>query len=305
MELNRLQSQLARQIVSWLQQQPLQPGDKISASVLARTFAVSRSPVRAALQALSDIGVLSPEPGRGFLLALPVDQLDLHSLGLGESSSEQLYQLLVADLVNARLATQATEAELLRRYGAERSDLMAVLTQLEREGVAQRKAGRGWQFNAVLNSRQAFDESYAYRKLLEPQAPLLPGYRLDLAATARVRERQLKLLDRGRCDACEIFEANAEFHEFVVAGAGNRFLLQAIQQQNQLRRFVEYQYRWRERPMAVTKSCEDHLKILDALEAGNNQRASHLLWLHLDRTSRMTDRSTRIDTENWQESGAD
>lgn len=301
MELNRLQAQLARQIVHWLIQQPLRPGDKISASVLARTFEVSRSPVRTALQALAELGVLRPESGRGFLLARPVAELDLASLGLGESSSEQLYQQLVADLVNARIGADTTEAELVRHYGAERGDLSAVLSRLEQEGVAQRKAGRGWLFHSVLNSRQAFEESYAYRKLLEPQALLMPGYQLDEVKTQLIRKRQIRLLDRGRCDARDIFEANAEFHEFLVAGAGNRFLLQAVQQQNRLRRFVEYQYRWRERPMAVTKSCEDHLRILDALEVGNHQGASHLLWLHLDRTSQMSRRSTRIDTDNWQE----
>ena len=75
-----------------------------------------------------------------------------------------------------------------------------------------------------------------------------------------------------------------------------------MQQQNLLRRFVEYQYRWGERPNAVTKSCADHLAILDALDAGQYERASRLLWLHLDRTSNIKDDSTRIDTKNWQES---
>lgn len=300
MELNRLQRQLAVQIIDWLQQQQCRPGDKVSASLLARLFDVSRSPVRAALEGLVVQGVLVAEAGRGFLLAQSLDVLDLHQSGLVDPQ-QQLYQQLVEDLVNARLPECCSEASLGQRYPGQKSCLQAVLNQLEHEGVAQRRPGRGWQFQTLVNSRQAFDESYQFRKLIEPQAPLQLGFQLDQGRARQVRRRQEQLLELGRCDARDIFEANAEFHECVVAGAGNRFMLQAVQQQNHLRRFVEYQYRWRERPQAVTRSCREHLQILDALEAGEFQRASHLLWLHLDRTSNLSDQATRIDTQNWQE----
>jgi len=301
MELNRLQTQLARQIVEWLNETRPEPGTKVAAAELARRFEVSRSPVRTALQWLADRNVLQPESGRGFLVStLPVD---LSALGLeaASDSQQQLYEQLVRDLVQAQLADECSEAELMKHYGVERNLLLNVLQQLDREGVAQRKAGRGWQFKAVLNSRQAFAESYEFRKQLEPMAISSPGFRWSIEKAAPIRARQQALLDQGSADPGEIFAANAEFHEFIASCANNRFLLQAVQQQNLLRRFVEYQYRWGERPNAVTKSCADHLAILDALDAGQFERASRLLWLHLDRTSNIKDDSTRIDTENWQE----
>jgi len=301
MELNRLQAQLVRQVLGWLKQQRLDIGAKVSTSELARSFEVSRSPVRVALSWLAEQGVLEPAAGRGFLVAKAVDDLCEQQLGLQEDQEQQLYQRLVEDLVNARLPSECSEADLAKRYQTDRARLLDVLHQLDREGVAHRKPGRGWQFHTILNSRQAFDESYQYRKLLEPQAPLQPGFRLDLQRAAEIRARQQQMLEQGECLPREIFEANAEFHEFIASCANNRFLLQAVQQQNHLRRFVEYQYKWADKPQAVTKSCTDHLAILDALEAGRLQRASNLLWLHLDRTSNLSPSSTRIDTDNWLE----
>ena len=40
--------------------------------------------------------------------------------------------------------------------------------------------------------------------------------------------------------AKEIFETDAEFHELLAEASGNLFVLQAIQQQNRLRRLLEF-----------------------------------------------------------------
>ncbi|MFN7001362.1 MAG: FCD domain-containing protein, partial [Elioraea tepidiphila] len=83
--------------------------------------------------------------------------------------------------------------------------------------------------------------------------------------------------------AIALFEMNARFHEGLVAGAGNRFLLAAVQQQNRLRRFSNYD--WGYGPARVVQSCTEHLEILDRLEQGEAELASLLLRRHLERAA--------------------
>lgn len=65
----------------------------------------------------------------------------------------------------------------------------------------------------------------------------------------------------------------------IAAFSGNMFFLQAMQQQNRLRRLLEFGgYSNRRR---VRDWCREHLDILDAILEGDNVRASNLMRDHL------------------------
>ena len=64
-----LQSELARQILNHIEREQLGTGAPVRELALARTFGVSRTPVRAALGVLAKLGYVRLSPGRGFLLA--------------------------------------------------------------------------------------------------------------------------------------------------------------------------------------------------------------------------------------------
>jgi DNA-binding GntR family transcriptional regulator len=53
-----------------------------------------------------------------------------------------------------------------------------------------------------------------------------------------------------------------------------------MQRQNQVRSFLNYQ--WGYGVERVQASIEEHLAILDALEAGQNRRAADLMLAHLE-----------------------
>jgi DNA-binding GntR family transcriptional regulator len=73
---------------------------------------------------------------------------------------------------------------------------------------------------------------------------------------------------------------NADFHEQLARCSGNRYMLDAIQRQNQVRSFLNYN--WAYGVARVRASIEEHLSILDALEAGNNAQAAELMRSHLN-----------------------
>jgi DNA-binding GntR family transcriptional regulator len=80
-----------------------------------------------------------------------------------------------------------------------------------------------------------------------------------------------------------LYEMNAAFHEGLVAASQNRYLLVAIQQQNRLRSFANYD--WTFGYERVVVNCREHLAILDRLEAGDREAAANLMRLHLQRAA--------------------
>ena len=65
--------------------------------------------------------------------------------------------------------------------------------------------------------------------------------------------------------------------------SGNRYLLVAVQQQNRLRRFANYDWAFGHERVLV--SCREHLAILDRLDAGEHETAAALMRQHLQRAN--------------------
>ena len=117
--------------------------------------------------------------------------------------------------------------------------------------------------------------------LLEPGFALQPGW------ADGIRARHQAMLATPWRDVMSIafYEMNADFHQGLAAACGNRFLLQAVQQQNRLRRVSNYEFGFAGDPARMTArvvaNCTDHLRILDAVEAGTMEVAAALMRLHL------------------------
>ncbi|WP_309304246.1 GntR family transcriptional regulator [Pseudomonas sp. LS1212] len=273
-----LQVKVASEILTAIQSGELAPGSHLKEVELAERFGVSRSPVRGALAYLASQDLIEPLPAQGYgVRAQPVSAEQAKvSLPVGED--EDLYQRLIDDRLAQALPDQVMESDLLRRYGVGKAVLRRCLLRLSDEGVMQRKHGHGWMFLPTLSSPAKRFESYRFRMLLEPAGLLEPTYHLPKERLQRCRERQLALLE-GTPDSLSFFEANAEFHELLASASGNSFILQTVQQQNRLRRLTEFHTV--SNIERVRTSCREHLEILDALEQGDREWASTLLYRHL------------------------
>jgi DNA-binding GntR family transcriptional regulator len=76
-----------------------------------------------------------------------------------------------------------------------------------------------------------------------------------------------------------LFDTDAQFHEMIAEFSGNVFFLQSIQQQNRLRRLLEFGgYTNRRR---VKDWCREHVAILDAIASGQRERGAQLMTQHL------------------------
>ena len=278
---SRLQAELARRILTLLKDQGAEPGHHLVELELCHSFGVSRTPVRGALKLLAADGVVTSRAGRGFVLArIPA--------GGGENADEDqddrlLFDALAQARAAGKLEDQFSQQELVRRFRAPLGTVMTVLRRLAELGLVERKPGHGWAF--VADPSRILGESYAFRRALEPQMLLQPGFRLDRAWAEKARGEHQKLRKKvwRAGDGVDFHAVNADFHEQLARCCGNRAMLRAVQHQGQLRHFLIGQLDY---PLAqIHSAIDDHLEILSALEAGYADKAAALMLHHLTQSA--------------------
>lgn len=273
---------IARQILDLISEAKFDPGHHLREQHLADALGVSRTPVRAGLKELTRMGAVEARPNQGFFLLKRSNELELLEIEQSESNDQKLYEQLVHDRIAGALPESFTQTEISQRYDVDRGVLTRTLVKLSEDGLIARNAGHGWRFLQTLNSDVALRNSYGFRLMIEPTALLTPGLHVDRQMLKRLRARHLRLIthpDITQVPAKEIFETDAEFHELLAEASGNLFVLQAIQQQNRLRRLLEFgSYHNKRR---VKAWCEEHVAIIDALRENKPELAAELMRTHL------------------------
>jgi DNA-binding GntR family transcriptional regulator len=280
---SRLQVELARRVSRFLREKGFQPGHRLVELDLCRIFDVSRTPVRGALQLLAVQGVVTARPGRGYVLArLPAAGAEEETPG-EDAEDARLFETLAKARAKGAIADQFTQQDVIRGFNARPGSMMRVLRQLAELGIVERRPGNGWAF--VPDSARILSESYAFRRALEPQILLQPGFRLDRAwaERARAEHQALRRKPWRHGDGVRFHAVNADFHEQLARSSGNRAMLRAVERQNQLRHFLIGQWDY---PMEqVHSAIDDHLEILAALEAGYADKAAALMLHHLTQSA--------------------
>ncbi|MBZ7215645.1 MULTISPECIES: GntR family transcriptional regulator [Klebsiella] len=273
---------IARQILDLISEAKFDPGHHLREQHLADALGVSRTPVRAGLKELTRMGAVEARPNQGFFLLKRSNELELLEIEQSKSNDQKLYEQLVHDRIAGVLPESFTQTEISQRYEVDRGVLTRTLVKLSEDGLIARNAGHGWRFLQTLNSDVALHNSYGFRLMIEPTALLTPNLHVDRQMLKRLRAQHLRLIthpDITQVPAKEIFETDALFHELLAEASGNLFVVQAIQQQNRLRRLLEFgSYHNKRR---VKEWCEEHVAIIDALRENKQEQAAELMRKHL------------------------
>lgn len=276
-----LSGRLAGEIIERARRQQLPPGTHLPELGLAELFRVSRTPIRIALKALQAQGIVEQQPNRGFFLKhLP--EAGEGGPAAADPAEDALYFRIADDHLRGRLGERVGESELIRRYATTRSHILRLLARMTQEGWVERLPGQGWAFLPVLRSPETYAQSYRFRILLEPAALLEPGYALAHATAERLRTEQHAMLAGGwqRFSSAETHRIGAEFHEAIVGGSGNIFMIESLRRVNRMRRLLEY--RINEDRTRLVRICGEHLRLLDLIEAGDMAKAAAFLRVHLE-----------------------
>ncbi|MBB4401798.1 MULTISPECIES: GntR family transcriptional regulator [Rhizobium/Agrobacterium group] len=279
--------QISSNIIEYVQTNRMQQGQHLPLQLLADTFRVSRAPILSALQKLEGDGIVRAEPNRGYFLAVDAENIALETANDDAAGDEAIYFRMAEDRLSGKLEERVSENELMRFYDVPRTRLLKVLHRIADEGWIERLPGNGWAFRQALTSRQSYEDGYAFRAVIEQQAMLLPTFEPDVEGLKRAREVQTALRDGGfeTWSRADIFKANNEFHEMLVACSRNEFFLDSIKRINRLRRLIEYHITIdRSR---LPKQTAEHLHILDLVEDGRRNEAAAFLFTHIMGASRI------------------
>jgi DNA-binding GntR family transcriptional regulator len=276
----RLADTLATQIAEELRSGRYRVGDHLSAQSLADRFGVSRSPVSDALRELASRGLVGHQPQRGYFVEPPSEN-STKLTGPPSDPIREAYLALADDRLKRRIP-EVVSVNLLRdRYRLTLGQVQSLVTRIVKEGWLERRAGYGLQFTTMLDSTDALLQTYRFRISMEPAALMEPGYGLDKEGTQRCRRTEEILLASGTGDMSveDFYDRGVRFHELIVAGSKNPFFLDALRRINSIRQLIAYH-------SPGIQGCryeqaQDHLEILDLLEAGRNEEASWRLRIHL------------------------
>lgn len=261
----------------------LKAGDPLTISVLAHALKTSRTPMRPALLYLAQLGLVESIKNSGFFVCDFGPEQRQIAEDLARPQDDKLIIELARDHLHGRLEDAVTEASLMRRYNVEKETLLSTLQLLKEDGLLEEKLGRGWIFSESLKSKSMIQESYNFRKLILSQCFKEETFTFNKAEADRCRLEHTSLLDSKTFpETSEIADVNARFHETLARFSGNRFILNSIQRQNRIRRFLEYSVSWDDSSERLRSVCTEHMKIMDAIENGNLKRASNLMWAYLD-----------------------
>lgn len=266
-------------------------GRHMTETDLAGRLGISRTPVRAALRFLHERELLAHVPNRGYTLVADREALGRARREMPEDEEKTLYYRLLRDRLAGKLPTRVNELELAQTYAVPRPLLRTVLTTLLQDGVLRGRHYQRWEFTETLDSVESERESYRFRLTVECAGLREPGFKVDVERLLACRERQRGLLAQAsRYSWMDFFEANAQFHELLASASGNRFILDAVRQQNRLRRMSDLS----DYPLVnidlLHKSCHEHLEILDAVERNELAAAAEHMRLHLSRASDLLER---------------
>ncbi|MFC3051853.1 GntR family transcriptional regulator [Kordiimonas pumila] len=282
---NLLPMDLSKQIIGYLRQISAEPGYRLTERALAKQFDVSRSPVRIALNLLADEGVVEAKESGGRFLAVDQKELEKYAISAPANPLGDLYDTIINEQIAGKLPEQFTEADLLRRYDVARGLLMKVLGKMSNEGLIERRQGHGWRCLPIINTMEANFKSYEFRLALEPRIILSDSFVVDKARLQRCYNLQ-KEMSEGRLQymsSSEVFEANAEVHQMLADFSNNDFFHEAIRKQNQLRLIMEN--RAARHAARMMDSCQEHMRILEAVADGNRTTAANLMFSHLTKAS--------------------
>jgi DNA-binding GntR family transcriptional regulator len=170
-----------------------------------------------------------------------------------------------------------TERRLAERLSMSRTPIRDALLMLESEGLLIRQGSRGLQIKQMRI--EEYMDSLQIRMLLEPPVARMTAGKIP---ASKIRELRAALTDllaspESEADRELVRGVDEELHGGLALAAGNPQLAQIIQN---LRRQTQI-FDLRAMPERLEETCKEHLRLLDAVEAGDGAAAERAMMEHL------------------------
>lgn len=285
-------------------------GTRLTESIVADHFEVSRQTARNALHELHALGRIQIQPGkRGFFV-----------VGNGASSQQKTAEANAKRPLSA-IKKLKRESKWMECYDTVKSELLAVASTGEFRIITSKLAEQHDISRTVLNDIQfrliadnilrlegqrwilnRFDketiaEQFAVRKLLEPYA-LNEGFdRIDMSFVQACLERVVTArAQTEQHSSQQLEELEADLHDRVLSFCGNKFLMVMLRKCRLVHVFNSYYY---PRYHPENLFAKEHEVVLQAILNGDRSEACKQLVEHLECSRQTTmDRLSRFTIDN-------
>lgn len=202
-----------------------------------------------------------------------------------DSASDRVERTSIRDQVRDILLTWLTsgvlepgsnlsETELAEQLGASRTPVREALFELALDGLVTREPGWGFKVSPLTQDEggNLFEVAGALETWSLRTLPLPTDEQMD----------ELRRLDREReaavQDTLRQLDLDREWHRVLQRNTANPVLQETL---DRLRnRLYRYQRTFMQREPSVRMAIRQHREIVAALESGDRERASDLLWAH-------------------------
>jgi DNA-binding GntR family transcriptional regulator len=214
----------------------------------------------------------------------PVESGALQAAEPPPALSELAHKALKEMLLSGELAPNevVTERQIALQLGISRTPLREAVRRLEGERLLER------QRSGALVVRALPVEEYMHilnvRRLVEGEAARLAAGRVPLAELELLRSRIAEALQLPEDAVTPAFRASdRDLHALIAAASGNPVLQQVIADL----RTRTSMFRFGRLPSRRKAVCAEHLAIIDALVAGDSERAQQATHEHVDQVRLM------------------
>jgi DNA-binding GntR family transcriptional regulator len=195
---------------------------------------------------------------------------------LRDEASRRLRSDIASGLLEP--ATLYPIAEVASRLGVSITPVREALLELANDGLVEIVRNRGFRVREVTD--RDLDEIVEVRLLLEVAAVRRLAGALDPADLARLREAAKETVEAARKgDLSSYLELDKQLHLDLLGLAGNARLVSVVSRLRDETRL--YGLGRLAGTQALVETTKDHTRLLDALEAGDADRAEELLRAHL------------------------
>ncbi len=208
---------------------------------------------------------------------------------------DEIYERMLTAIVENRLrpGMQLVEERLATIFGVSRTKIREATSRLVHEGVATNIPNRG-AFVATPTPTQAL-ELLAARRLIEPELVRLLASNASKKQVAALRSHvNRETAARASGDAQALVPLSGEFHLLMADMAGNAYLARMLRELEVLTCLVIILY---DDPDSPGCPYDDHVHIVDAIEARDPEKAAALMLHHLHHIESSLDLSPNTDKE--------
>ena len=172
-----------------------------------------------------------------------------------------------------------TERRLAEKLSMSRTPIRDALLILEGEGLLIRQGSRGLQIKQIRI--EEYMDMLQIRLLLEPPIARMTAGKFPAENIRALRSNLNELLQStgSEADREQVRGVDEDLHGGLAQASGNPQLAQIIQN---LRRQTQI-FDLRAMPERLEETCREHLRLLDAIEAGDGAEAERAMADHLER----------------------